>query len=280
MGADAFQLFAPLSFFEKASEAPGRRKRIGGIISTEKLDKQGEIVIQKGLDFTPFLEHGWFNDNHKKGTDDVLGYPDPKSLRRVQKGERLPDGNIAPANCTWAEGYLLDTERARNIWELGKALEKGGGDRRLGYSIEGNVQKRTGPNRKTIAKALVRHVAITNVPVGMDTRLECLAKSLEAIQEGEDVDKALTATGAGAAPPGTNPSAQGPTTGEGAGRILQPQSLESKKRTRQMDDEDDKDTVSKAEVMGAIQARFPGADAAFCERAFRTFASLAEQGLL
>lgn len=282
MGADNFNIFAPISFFEKSGAAPGRQRRIGGVISTEKLDKQGEVVIQRGLDFAPFLNRGWFNNNHGKTIGDVLGYPDPDALRRVQKGERLPDGTIADSNCTWAEGYLLDTPQARSTWELGNALQKSGSDRRLGYSIEGNVQKRTGPGGKTIAKASVKHVAITHVPVGYDTRLECLAKSLDAINHGEDVEKAMTMTGANAAPPGTNPSEQGATTGEGAGRIITKQSLEGKRRYNQKAaslDEDDKH-LSKAEALALIAEQYPDADAATLERTYEVLNTLVEQGKL
>ena len=271
----AFQIYAPLAFFEKASAGEDKRMRIAGVISTEKLDKQGEVVIQKGLDFSPFLSHGWFNDNHKKGTDDVLGYP--TSVSRFQKGEKLPDGTIATSNGTWAEGYLVNSNRGRSIWDLGMGLAKAGGDRRLGFSIEGNVTKRSGPDRKTIAKATVTNTAITNCPVGMDTRLECLIKSLDAAEAGEeedegedDIDKALSATGGPAAAPGQNPSTQGPTTGEGAGRILAGQSLEDEER----------DVVTKSEAIATIMHRFPGTDASTAERAYRTLSTLAEQNLL
>ena len=271
---DQFQFFAPLTFFEKAGAAPGKRRRIAGVISTEALDKQNEIVVQKGLDFTPFLEHGWFNDNHSRETDAVLGYPVPGGVKRFAKGDVLPDGTRAEYNGTWAEGYLLDTPRARSIWELGRSLAKAGNDRRLGFSIEGNVLKREGPGRKIVSRALVRNVAITNCPVGYGTRLELLAKSLSQIEQGVDVEKALTATGAAAAAPGQNPSEQGPTTGEGAGRIITPQSLEE-------DEKDETETgMSKAEIYAAISDRFPAADAPFLERAYRVLSQLAEQGRL
>lgn len=270
MGADQFQFYAPLTFFEKADAAPGQQMRIAGVISTEKLDKQGEIVLQNGLNFDPFLEHGWFNDNHKKGTDDILGYP--TAVKKFQKGEILPDGSVADSNGTWAEGWLIPSGRGKKIWELGRDLAKAGNARRLGFSIEGNVQKRTGPGRRTIAKALVRNTAITNCPVGYGTRLECLVKSMDAIEHGEDVDKALTATGANVAPPGVSPATMGPTTGEGAGRIIQTQSLE--------DDEDDEKKLSKAECLEVIRLRYPKCSSRFAERVYDTLTTLAEQRML
>jgi len=117
-----FQFEAPLSFFEKADAGAGKHKLIGGVTSTETPDKQQEIVLQRGLDFQPFLEGGWFNDNHTKDTDGILGYPE--KVKQFRKGDQLPDGAVAKANGTWAEGYLLETEKAKRIWELAPHLGK------------------------------------------------------------------------------------------------------------------------------------------------------------
>jgi len=280
VGSNPFKFFAPLSFFEKADGARGQRRRIAGVISTNILDKQGEVVIQRGLNFKPFLETGFFNDNHSKDTDSPLGYP--TEVRRFQKGDRLPDGATASTNGTWAEGWMLDTPRANRIWDLGLAFAKAGNERRLGFSIEGDVVRRTGPNNKTIAEAVVKHTAITNCPVGYGTRLECLAKSLVAVEEGdeeaaEEASKAMTATTGAAAPAGTHPSSQGPTTGEGAGRILSPQSLERDKKDLAATQDEQ---LSKSVAITTIRARFPGADASFVEHAYGVLTTLAEQGML
>ncbi len=252
-----FQFFAPLSFFEKASESEGKRRRIAGIISTEKLDKQGEVVVQKGLDFGPFLKEGWFNDNHSKKTSDVLGYPDPNGVKRFQKGAELPDGTKADSNCTWAEGYLLDTPDADKIWNLGQALQKAGSSRRLGYSIEGNVEERTGPGNKVVAKARVRNVAITNCPVGEGTRLETLVKSFNDFEKGMSM-----------VPSAAPPAGQGPQTGAGAGRVLASQSLEQDEKTPVLeDDADDDKELTKSAAMARIQREL-GCSEEFAERAY------------
>lgn len=213
-----FQFFTPVSFFEKANAAEGFRRRIGGLVSTEGRDKEGETILQRGLDFSGFLEDGWYNDNHSKLQTGVLGYPD--HVQRFKKGDVLPDGGIAPNAGTWAEGYLLEGWKpADEIWALGQALKKTQGRRRLGFSIEGTIQTRTGPQRKTIAKAKVQNVAITHCPVNPETGLAILVKSLRTAEEEE---KALSA---GTPTPGSAPL--GPRTGAGAGQILMPESLES-----------------------------------------------------
>lgn len=279
-----FRIFAPLSFFEKASAPPGRQRRIGGVISTELLDKQGEIIVQKGLDFSPFLEEGWFNDNHSKATTDVLGYPDKAGLLRFQKGERLPDGSVASANGTWAEGWLLDTPKANDVWNLGQSLAKAGNERRLGFSIEGNARRRAGPGGRIVAEAVVKNVAITNCPVSHGTRLETLAKSLTALQRGEDEDTILRALTAGAAPAEQPAATMGPKTGEGAGRILAPQSLERDDNVRFLTEDDlrgdEKKQLTKSEALAAIAARYPTCSAEFHHRVFDTLNTLAERRLL
>lgn len=168
--------------FEKASP-DGKDRRIGGIVSTDHLDRQDEILLQDGLDFEPFLKAGWFNDNHDSSTDSVIGYPEKAELRS------LPDGRKG----WYVEGYLLKgSERADRIWNLANALQKT--DRRLGFSVEGSIVERDPSNPKTVRKAVVREVAITKCPVNTNTSLAVLAKSLSA---GGSVTNPGTAPGNG-----------------------------------------------------------------------------------
>ena len=90
-----FEFEVPINFFEKASAPKGQQRRIGGIISTENPDRQGEVVLAKGLDMDDWVKNGWFNDNHSKDTDGVVGYPEVTQF--FQKGEILPDGVPAKA---------------------------------------------------------------------------------------------------------------------------------------------------------------------------------------
>lgn len=166
-----FHIQVPAKVWEKSGE-DGKQRRIGGIISTEHRDKQGEVVLQRGLDFTNFLgkEGGWINDNHSKETDDIVGYP--ISIKRTHHRGK-------PA--TYMEGYLLpEYKKSDKIWNLAQSLQKT--DRRLGFSIEGKVKQRTGTDGKTIAAAQVTNVAVTNCPVNAVTGLEVLAKSMKAME--------------------------------------------------------------------------------------------------
>lgn len=257
-----FNIWAPMAFFEKAGAPKGQKRRVAGIISTDQRDKQDEVILQRGLDFKEFMTEGFYNDNHDKATDSPIGVP--TGVQYFSKGAKLPDGKSAPRNLHWAEGYLLNTPRASKVWELGKALKEAGGDRSLGFSIEGRITKRQGSDRRTIAKAKVRNVAITNCPVNPGTKMDVLVKSLHEAEADElfdleDTDKSLTA--GTPATPGEAPV--GPRTGEGAGEVLTGESLEGgpddeKERKRKLK-KMFQPSMSKSEAVAWLAERLPKA---------------------
>lgn len=174
MQPDNFSFDVECDFFEKAKPGGGSGRFIGGFVSTDHMDRQGETLIQEGLDFAPFLKGGWINDNHDKATDALVGYPLMAELRELPKGK---DGIIHKG--WYFEGELLeDCPRADSLWRLAKALEKSGSGRKLGYSVEGGVTKRDAKDPKIVRKAVVREVAITRCPVNTEAGLSVLAKSL------------------------------------------------------------------------------------------------------
>ena len=171
---DDFKLHMPLTVWKGS---PGQKElRIGGIVSTDGLDRQGEKVVQDGLDFSPFLEYGWFNDNHGQKTTDILGYP--QDAFRVKKGEKLPNGKTSKVNGWWAEGYLLNDDQGQKLYGKIQALASEP-SRRLGFSIEGKIKERDYEENHIINAALVKNVAITHVPVNAESELEALAKALQ-----------------------------------------------------------------------------------------------------
>ena len=211
-----FNFDMQMAVFEKAGAPKGKRRRLAGIASIDTKDRQKEILLQRGLDFNDFHAHGWFNDNHGKGIEKLVGYPDPDTpIKKYKTGDVLPNGSKAKANCTWVEGYLLDTSRADEIWEIGQALK--GTGRSLGLSVEGVVQQRGGNDGKVVTKALVRNVAVTHAPVNTDCSLELVAKSLQVFDHAE---KALWNGGV------DNTVPVGPQKGATAGQVITRQSLE------------------------------------------------------
>lgn len=245
-----FHFEMPIEVWEKAGSEPGKQRRIGGVISTEQKDRQGEIVLQRGLDFSEFIRAGWLNDNHSKETTGIVGYPE-----KVEK--RLVNGK--PVH--YMEGYLLpDFPRSNEIWKLAQSLQKT--NRRLGFSIEGSVVRREGLEGKTIAQAKVRNVAITNCPVNTSTGLEILAKSMMALEAEGDEQKshrcwggascgAEKALAAGQAV--TNP---GPAPGEGF--ALRTESMERLPKR-----------LTKAQAIKFLQSRYRGLSKAQAERIYR-----------
>tara|TARA_Y100000034_G_scaffold132545_1_gene195818 strand:+ start:7212 stop:8135 length:924 start_codon:yes stop_codon:yes gene_type:complete len=170
-----FRLHMPVTAWEKSGD--DYPMRIGGIMSTDSLDREGEEVVQDGLNFAPFLKHGWFNDNHGQKATDALGYP--TDVKRVRKGDVLPNGAESEHNGWWGEGYLLNTDEGRKVFSMVQALHKNE-HRRLGFSVEGGVTSRAATNRKKVLTAVVRHCAITHVPINTDTGVEALSKALSA----------------------------------------------------------------------------------------------------
>ena len=276
-----FDFEVPLRFFEKSGADKQKSRRIAGIISTESPDRQQEVVIQRGLDFQDFIQNGWFNDNHSKETDGILGYPE--LTKTFGRGEILPDGTVAPVNLTWSEGFMLTTPKAERIWELGKALQ--GTGRCLGFSVEGGINKRIGKNKKVIAKATVRNVAITNCPVNTESRLDILSKSLIAVENSDDtLLKALTM--------GSGPLSQpaGPRTGEGAGSILSMESLETGQKVLEFKNEDEdkkkkskkkfKKSLTNDQAIRWVLAERPGISLVDAERVVNITKALKRSGRL
>lgn len=167
---DDFYVWSPVdaTVIEKAERAGvdvEATRPIGGWCSTEELDRQDEVVVARGLDFSEFVAFGYFNDNHRQDTASVLGYP---RVARLEKSRWWTEGNLLP-------GY----PPADRVWELAKALAKSGAPRSLGFSIEGKVLERDGGNR--IVRAKVRNVAITNAPVNTGCTWRILSKAFSTL---------------------------------------------------------------------------------------------------
>tara|TARA_R110000824_G_scaffold150624_3_gene321308 strand:+ start:2249 stop:2887 length:639 start_codon:yes stop_codon:yes gene_type:complete len=134
--------------------------KIGGVISTEATDFDGERLRQKGVDWSYFREHGFLNYNH---TPLILG--EPTGL--VRKGDQ-----------TLVEGVLyLHQPKAREVYETAQAMRKSGASRSYGFSVEGKVLERDPKDAKTITKARVMNVSICEHPVNPEARME-LRKAL------------------------------------------------------------------------------------------------------
>lgn len=258
----AFDFALPMHVFEKADAPEGQKRRFGGICSTDSIDRQGERILQDGLDWGDFFEHGWFNDNHSQKTADVLGYGDKNSLVQFKAGDLLPNGAQATSNGTWVEGYLLNRPACDQIWDLAQSLQ--GTGRNLGFSVEGNIIRRTGVGNKTIAKAKIRNIALTNCPVNTDCKLEALARSLAAVEAQAQEEEAQKAMGGAGAPV---PLANATGTSMTAGRIVAKEALEADLhnnaggeilRRKGKKKKQSVKTLKRSEAIAYVQSRVPG----------------------
>ncbi|MNW28244.1 Caudovirus prohead protease [compost metagenome] len=170
--SDLFKFFVSADIDVKKSEEEGRRL-IQGYASTPAEDRQGESLVQKGLDITDFVEHGYLNYDHDNSI--ILGYP--------TVGTHIDERGL------WVEGELLKgLPAADQIWELALALKKSNAPRKLGFSVEGKVVERKGSR---IVKAKIYHCAITPTPVNTEATWDAVVKSFQPYNN--NVSKALEA---------------------------------------------------------------------------------------
>jgi hypothetical protein len=170
--SDLFKFFVNADIDMSKSEQEGRRL-IRGYASTPDEDRQGESLVQKGLDISDFVNFGYLNYDHDNSV--ILGYP--------TVGTHIDDKGL------WVEGELLKgIPMADHIWDLALALKKSNAPRKLGFSVEGKVVERKG-NR--IVKAKIYNCAITPNPVNTAATWEAVVKSFNPYNE--SVVKALEA---------------------------------------------------------------------------------------
>lgn len=198
------------------ADSEGRRW-IQGIASTSDRDLQGEIVDQNGIDFSYFLQHGYFNNDHKPGFENKVGEPTEAKITK---------------NGLWVKGFLYNGHKiADSIWELIHAQNKSNSRRRIGFSIQGKVKRRDGSK---IKECWIQDIAVTPCPVNTSTWAE-IAKSLSA--QTWDFEKSNTPNNI---PPGnaTNVAANVAVNAEeeeekkalSADSVLVPESLDSIQR--------------------------------------------------
>ena len=85
-----FKFFLPVDI-AKSNDSEDRRL-IRGYASTSAEDRQGESLVQKGLDISDFINHGYFNYDHDNSV--ILGYP-------------IADKCQVDNNGLWVEGELF-----------------------------------------------------------------------------------------------------------------------------------------------------------------------------
>lgn len=161
---DTFKFILPADL-EKGKDGSYRVK---GLASTERVDLQGETIIQKGIDLTPIdKKKGILNWDHQKGPENTIGLLD--GYQRTEKG-------------LYIEGRLFKNHtKAQAVREIMESL--GENDRgRIGLSVEGQILERDPSNPSVIKKCRINAVAVTMNPVNTDTFAD-FVKSMNGAQE-------------------------------------------------------------------------------------------------
>lgn len=130
---------------------------MGGIASTSDEDTDGEFLDPNGFDLSYFKKSGTVNWHHlsKEKPEAIIGEPSKANI--TKKG-------------MYVECDLYnDSKLARQVYELGKVMEKNSKTRRLGFSIEGKVIERDPLNKNRITKARITGLAITHQPKNANT---------------------------------------------------------------------------------------------------------------
>lgn len=140
-----------------------------GTASTSDKDREGETLLQKGLNFEPFIDSGEFNWNHIPQL--MVGVP-------VGKKAWFSDG------CWKCEGIILrDMPIIPNVYSTNEVIQqhnqlrKAGLPRGLCLSVEGKVRDRSDCG-KYVKKADIFNIAVTFRPVNPSCTLDMLAKSM------------------------------------------------------------------------------------------------------
>jgi hypothetical protein len=141
--------------------------KVRGLASTNNLDRQGERILQEGLDLTPIdQKRGVINYDHLSGPENTIG---------------LLDGYTQTNKGLYIEGRLFKNHtKAKAIYEIMSSLNKADHGR-MGISVEGKIIERDPLNPSVIKKCRINAVALTLNPVNVDTYVD-IVKSMNASQ--------------------------------------------------------------------------------------------------
>ena len=167
-----FNFWMPIDISKAKESDDGKVRVIEGIASTPDVDLQNEKVVVKGIDYSYFLKHGYFNWDHQKGPDNKVG--EPWICKAVPEG-------------LYVKGFLYKGKKVADaLWEHIQSLKSNPqSNRKVGFSLEGKTLLKKGQN---ILKCWIKDIAITTAPINYNTYLD-VVKSLSSY----NFSKALSA---------------------------------------------------------------------------------------
>lgn len=152
---------------EKVGDTEGWH--FSAVASTSDKDREGETLLQKGLNFTPFTDSGEYNWNHMSHA--MVGVPVGKKAW-FENNKWMCEGMILK-DMPITKGYSTN-----EVVQQHNTLKKSGLQRGLCCSVEGKVIERS-DDGKYVKKADIYNIALTFRPVNPNCSLTMLAKSLD-----------------------------------------------------------------------------------------------------
>jgi hypothetical protein len=170
--ADRFVVegYLEIDSIEKAGETADGTPfgQIRGIISSEHEDEDGEVVVQKGIDWSYFLDRGKLTYGHPARPDNVCGEPMKVEATTVEG---------VPATAMEGRVFLQD-RLGKAVWDKAMMLQKSGAKTRLGLSIEGVALERDPAKPKRVLRSKVYTAAVDASPKNHVSLMDAIAASI------------------------------------------------------------------------------------------------------
>lgn len=169
------------------------------VASTPEEDREGEVLLQKGLNFEPFKRYGCFNWNHIPFT--MVAMPTGRKAW-LEKSMWMCEGEIVSGLEIYRDPITKAVITSDMIVNQHNTLKKAGYTNGLHVSVEGKATKRSKCG-KFVEKADILHIALTFIPINPSCSLKMIAKSMERKIECQvsdtyyDTIKSMSAQGAG-----------------------------------------------------------------------------------
>jgi len=136
---------------------------VAGWASTPKFDFQGETVDPLGIDDSYFKDQGWIDYEHDK--DNIIGYPTENTFTDSKRG-------------LFVEAKLFKNNKyVKSLMDLINNLKETGSSRKLGFSIEGFINKRDENKPSIIRNIQITGIAVTKNPANPEATWETVQKS-------------------------------------------------------------------------------------------------------
>lgn len=172
MKKDNFRFFVPATICKAGDGNDDGELILEGIASTDSEDRQGEILLPEGFEFSTLQNFGFVNWHHQADKNPAAIIGEPIECKLTDTNEFFIKAMLYP-----------ESEMAQNAYKLAGVLNNNSKTRRLGWSIEGKALKRDPGNKKRILKARITGVALTYMPINADT----FATVVKAMQGDDDI---------------------------------------------------------------------------------------------